>query len=138
MIRRPTTSFRLLIAVIGCVLLRAGPAHVFGQGLDYVKANYTKYEYRIPMRDGVRSLHGGLCSQGSIAALSDHAVANARTASSPTALTRTSRDLGPSPLFGKDGYIVVYQDVRGRWMSEGEFVNMRPHRDAEERPARDR
>ena len=38
-------------------------------------------------------------------------------------------DLGPSPLFGKEGYIVVYQDVRGRWMSEGEFVNMRPHRD---------
>ena len=37
-------------------------------------------------------------------------------------------DLGPSPLFGKEGYIVVYQDVRGRWMSEGEFVNMRPHR----------
>src|SRR5207302_98249 len=37
-------------------------------------------------------------------------------------------DLGPSPLFGNEGYIVVYQDVRGRWMSEGEFVNMRPHR----------
>ena len=36
-------------------------------------------------------------------------------------------DLGPSSLFGKDGYIVVYQDVRGRWMSEGEFVNMRPY-----------
>ena len=43
-------------------------------------------------------------------------------------------DLGPSPLFGNDGYIVVYQDVRGRWMSEGEFVNMRPHR-TQERPA---
>ena len=25
-----------------------------GQGLDYVKAHYTKYEYRIPMRDGKR------------------------------------------------------------------------------------
>ena len=35
--------------------------------------------------------------------------------------------LGPSRLFGKAGYIFVYQDVRGRWMSEGEFVNMRPH-----------
>ena len=41
-------------------------------------------------------------------------------------------DLGPSPLFGKDGYIFVYQDVRGRWMSEGEFVNMRPHLDAKD------
>jgi putative CocE/NonD family hydrolase len=36
-------------------------------------------------------------------------------------------DLGPSPLFGKAGYVFVYQDVRGRVMSEGEFVNMRPH-----------
>jgi len=37
-------------------------------------------------------------------------------------------DIGPSPLFGKDGFIIVYQDVRGRNMSEGEFVNMTPHR----------
>lgn len=36
-------------------------------------------------------------------------------------------DLGPSPLFGKEGYIFVYQDIRGRWMSEGTFDNMRPH-----------
>ncbi|MCK7460610.1 MAG: CocE/NonD family hydrolase [Sphingobacterium sp.] len=26
----------------------------------------------------------------------------------------------------KEGYIMVTQDVRGRWMSEGEFVNVRP------------
>jgi len=37
-------------------------------------------------------------------------------------------NLGPSPLFGREGYIFAYQDVRGRWMSEGEFVQMRPHR----------
>ena len=43
-------------------------------------------------------------------------------------------DLGPSPLFGKGGYIVVYQDVRGCWMSEGEFVNMRPHRPQKSSP----
>ena len=36
-------------------------------------------------------------------------------------------NLGPSEIFGKDGYIFAYQDVRGRWMSEGEFVNVRPH-----------
>ncbi len=35
--------------------------------------------------------------------------------------------LGPSDEFEKSGYIFVYQDVRGRWMSEGEFVEMRPH-----------
>src|SRR5579885_3666880 len=36
-------------------------------------------------------------------------------------------NLNPSPLFARAGYIFAYQDVRGRWMSEGDFVNMRPH-----------
>ncbi|EON79465.1 Glutaryl-7-ACA acylase [Lunatimonas lonarensis] len=37
---------------------------------------------------------------------------------------RTS--IAPSPYLMEDGYIVVYQDVRGRWMSEGAYDNMRP------------
>jgi uncharacterized protein len=37
------------------------------------------------------------------------------------------RSLGPSPLFMQDGYIFVYQDVRGTSMSEGEFEDVRPH-----------
>ena len=36
--------------------------------------------------------------------------------------------LGPSTLFEKEQFIFVYQDVRGKFMSEGEFVNMRPHK----------
>ncbi len=27
----------------------------------------------------------------------------------------------------KEGFIIVFQDVRGRFMSEGQYVNMRPH-----------
>ncbi|MEJ2082966.1 MAG: CocE/NonD family hydrolase, partial [Acidobacteriota bacterium] len=34
--------------------------------------------------------------------------------------------LGPSPHFDHEGYIFVLQDVRGCYMSEGNFVNMRP------------
>src|SRR4030095_16571161 len=34
--------------------------------------------------------------------------------------------LGPNPLFAKEGDIFVYQDVRGRWMSEGKFEDVRP------------
>ncbi len=37
--------------------------------------------------------------------------------------------IGPSESFEKSGYIFVYQDVRGRYMSEGTFVEMRPHID---------
>ena len=42
--------------------------------------------------------------------------------------------LGPSEEFEKGGYIFVYQDVRGRWMSEGTFVEMRPHIDQKKSP----
>ena len=42
--------------------------------------------------------------------------------------------LGPSSLFSKEGFIFVYQDVRGRYMSEGEFVNVTPHRPAKGKP----
>ena len=37
--------------------------------------------------------------------------------------------LGPSVTFDRAGYIFVFQDVRGRSMSEGAFVEMRPHID---------
>ncbi|MGI8509336.1 MAG: CocE/NonD family hydrolase [Gemmatimonadaceae bacterium] len=36
------------------------------------------------------------------------------------------RSIGPSPKFAEEGFIFVYQDVRGRFMSEGEFVHMTP------------
>jgi putative CocE/NonD family hydrolase len=39
------------------------------------------------------------------------------------------KSLGPSPLFMYDGYIFVYQDVRGRWMSEGVFTEMTPEKE---------
>src|SRR6185295_6557288 len=38
------------------------------------------------------------------------------------------RGLGPSARFADDGYIFVYQDVRGRFMSEGDFKHMTPWR----------
>ncbi|MBV8114004.1 MAG: CocE/NonD family hydrolase [Silvibacterium sp.] len=42
--------------------------------------------------------------------------------------------LGPSDEFEKAGYIFVYQDVRGRYMSEGTFIEMRPHIDVKKSP----
>jgi putative CocE/NonD family hydrolase len=42
--------------------------------------------------------------------------------------------LGPSDEFEKAGYIFVYQDVRGRYQSEGTFVEMRPHIDNKTSP----
>jgi putative CocE/NonD family hydrolase len=93
-----------------------------------VKEHYTKYEYRIPMRDGVHLFTSVYVPKDS-------------SRSYPFLINRTPYDvgpygedqyrkrLGPSPEFDKAGYIFVNQDVRGRFMSEGAFVEMRPHID---------
>jgi putative CocE/NonD family hydrolase len=113
----------LLVAVLCSLvfspLLRA-------QGLEYVKANYTKHEYQIPMRDGVRLFTAVYTPKD---ASQRYPMLMIRTQSGvrPYGTDQYPNDLGPSPLFGKEGYIFVYQDIRGRFMSEGTFVVLRPH-----------
>ncbi len=119
----------------GCLVPRAAlvflilfsPAHLAAQGLDAVKARYTKYEYRIPMRDGVKLFTAVYVPKDTT---QRYPIMLSRTPYSvhPYGEDAYKDTLGPSALFGNEGYIVAYQDVRGRWMSEGEFVNMRPHR----------
>ena len=107
-------------------------------GEDYVRAHYTKYEYRIPMRDGVRLFTAVYVPKAS--AFADdpgpYPFLMDRTPYSvePYGEDRYPAQLGPSDEFEKSGYIFVYQDVRGRWMSEGTFVEMRPHIDQKKSP----
>ncbi len=103
------------------------PRTAAGQGLEYVKAHYTKYEYRMPMRDGVR-LFTAVYVPKDLTQPAPILLTRTPYSVAPYGVDRYKGDLGPSPLFGKAGYIFAYQDVRGRWMSEGEFVNMRPYR----------
>jgi putative CocE/NonD family hydrolase len=100
---------------------------------DYVKANYTKYEYRIPMRDGVRLFTAVYVPKD--ASQSYPFLMNRTPYSvSPYGVDQYPKRLGPSDEFEKAGYIFVYQDVRGRYMSEGTFVEMRPHIDHKTSP----
>jgi putative CocE/NonD family hydrolase len=94
-------------------------------GRAWIEAHYTKHEFRIPMRDGVKLFT---------------AVYTPKDQSEPwpILLNRTPYDvapygvdryperLGPSELFARDLYVFAYQDVRGRFMSEGEWDEMRP------------
>ncbi len=92
----------------------------------YVRSRFTKFEYRIPMRDGVRLF------------TSVYVPVDASPAKKyPFLMMRTPYSVAPygldryppvlmSPALAKEGFIFVFQDVRGRNMSEGEFVNMRP------------
>jgi putative CocE/NonD family hydrolase len=111
------------------LLVLCNPAHVAAQGLAEVKARYTKYEYRIPMRDGKRLFTAVFVPKDDS---KTYPILLLRTPYSvrPYGADQYLDRLGPSPLFARAGYIFAYQDVRGRWMSEGEFVNMRPHNSA--------
>ncbi|HEY1025211.1 MAG TPA: CocE/NonD family hydrolase [Sphingobacteriaceae bacterium] len=92
----------------------------------FVRDNYTKMERYIPMRDG-KKLFTSIY------------IPKDRTKKYPIMLNRTpytvspygekkyKKNLGPSMLFAREGYIFVYQDVRGKWMSEGTFEDVRPH-----------
>jgi uncharacterized protein len=104
-----------------------------GQGLEYIKSHYTKYEYRVPMRDGKRLFTSVYVPKESA---KTYPIMFDRTpySVSPYGVDNYKPDLGPSPKFGKEGFIFVYQDVRGRNMSEGEFVNMRPQIDHKRGP----
>ncbi len=95
---------------------------------NYVKAHYTKYEFRIPMRDGVRlftSVYVPKDQSHSWPFLMDRTPYSV----APYGEDQYKKELGPSDEFEKAGYIFVYQDVRGRYMSEGKFLEMTPHID---------
>jgi hypothetical protein len=113
-----------VLAVVAA--LAGGSIGLTGQGLDEIRANYTKYEYRVPMRDGVKLFTSVYVPKNQS---QTYPILLSRTPYSvaPYGSSAYKTSLGPSSLFAKEGYIFVYQDVRGRMMSEGEFVDVRPH-----------
>lgn len=95
-----------------------------------IRANYTKYEYRVPMRDGVKLFTSVYVPNDTS---TDHPILMVRTPYSvgPYGADRYKSRLGPTEAFEDDNYIFVFQDARGCYMSEGEFLNMRPHASAD-------
>lgn len=100
-----------------------------------IREYYTKYEFRIPMRDGAKLFTDvyvpkddrhvwPMLMQRTPYAVVPYGVDNAPS----LANARAVRRFAPNPLAIKDGFVFVHQDVRGRMMSEGTFVDVRPHR----------
>lgn len=118
-------GFRAAGPALLLALLAAVP-QARGQGLEFIRSHYEKHEYRIPMRDGKRLFTAVFTPRD-------------RSRSYPILMLRTSygigpygaaaykATLGPSQEFACEGFIFVYQDVRGSGKSEGEFVHVRPH-----------
>jgi uncharacterized protein len=101
---------------------------------DYVKAHYTKYEFRIPMRDGKHLFTAVYVPKDAAGGPYPFLMDRTPYSVAPYGEDQYPSHLGPSQEFEKGGYIFVYQDVRGRWMSEGTFVEMRPHIDEKKSP----
>ncbi|HPF38165.1 MAG TPA: CocE/NonD family hydrolase [Phycisphaerae bacterium] len=106
---------------------------VAAEAPNAVQATYEKREYRIVMRDGV-ALHTAVYSPRDMSR--PYPILMRRTPYScrPYGEREYPSTLGDNPDLMKDGYIYVFQDVRGCYMSEGEFVNMRPHLSAKHSP----
>jgi putative CocE/NonD family hydrolase len=94
----------------------------------HTKAHYKKYEFRIPMRDGV-TLFTQVYVPKNKTKTYPFLVHRTPFGVSPYGENRYRPQLGPSPEFDSAGYIFVFQDVRGRFQSQGDFVDMHPHID---------
>src|SRR5271165_1973093 len=101
---------------------------------DYVRTHYSKYEFRIPMRDGKRLFTAVYVPRDAAGGPYPFLMDRTPYDVAPYGEDQFPAHLGPSDEFEKGGYIFVYQDVRGRWMSEGEFLEMRPHIDEKKSP----
>jgi len=103
------------------------PIIAFGQSKEdsaFVRENYSKREVYIAMRDGVKLFTAIYEPRDSVS----YPILMMRTpySCSPYGEDAYRRTLGPNPNLLREKYIFVYQDVRGRYKSQGNFKEMTP------------
>lgn len=120
---------RIWILVVGviastlCVV--SGQAPIKSESFD-VKEHYTKFEHAIPMRDG-KKLFTSIYVPKDTTQRYPFLLMRTPYSVGPYGVDQYRPRLGPTEAFDRAGYIFVLQDVRGRNLSEGTFVEMRPH-----------
>jgi len=120
---------KILSILLLCLFFwRASAQIITNPDTAYVKENYQKYEYQIPMRDG-KKLFTSVYVPKDQSKKYPFMMDRTPYSVAPYGVDLYKGSLGPSPLFLQDGYIFVYQDVRGRWMSEGIYEEMTPEKD---------
>ena len=111
----------LTAAAVAACLTQVSPA----QPAYDVKANYVKREVHIPMRDGVK-LFTILYAPRDTSRTYPILMTRTAYGIAPYGPDAYRTVLGPNNEFAKEGYIFVYQDTRGKFKSEGEFVHHVP------------
>jgi hypothetical protein len=92
--------------------------------VNYVSENYTKKEVHIKMRDGAE-LFTSIYTPKDVSKKYPIIMQRTPYNSGPYGENQFKKSISPSETMMKEGYIVVYQDVRGRFMSDGLYDNMR-------------
>jgi putative CocE/NonD family hydrolase len=127
---------RLALLFVSCIAfaqnrpVREVPAQAAGPvNLAFIRENYTKYEYRIPVRDGVKLFTAVYVPKDVASDGRTYPIMMTRTPYSvrPYGVDQYPAALGPSEFFAREKFIFVYQDVRGRNLSEGDYVTIRPY-----------
>src|SRR5438552_1379781 len=93
----------------------------------YFMAHYTKYEYKIPMRDGVK-LFTAVYAPKDISQSYPMLLQRTPYSVRPYGVDNYPTPGGPIKAYAKEKFIFTFQDVRGRNGSAGEYVHMRPHK----------
>lgn len=123
-----TTLYRLFNLLVLLLLLSCdgtAPTSNSNEELYDWQSNYTKTERYITMRDGVR-LFTTIYSPTDTT--QEYPILLKRTPYScqPYGTDSLSARITHNEKLLKSGYIFVFQDVRGRWMSEGDYENIKP------------
>ncbi|MES3022016.1 MAG: CocE/NonD family hydrolase [Pseudomonadota bacterium] len=98
-----------------------------------LREHYTKYEFRIPMRDGIRLFTAVYVPKDTAKAYpfliqrTPYSAGVHADGKLQYGVDFYPEQIGPAKNFETSGYIFVKQDVRGRYMSEGKWQEMTPH-----------
>ena len=112
---------------------RTGPPSV---DTEFVRANYTKFEYKIAMRDGVKLFVNAYVPKDVFSDARTYPILMQRTPYNvaPYGVDKYPATVGPSEHFAREKFIFAYADVRGRFMSEGDYTVIRPHKPVKNGP----
>src|ERR1039458_5068084 len=93
----------------------------------WIKEHYTKYEFQVAMRDGVR-LFTQVYAPKDTSETYPFLINRTPYTVAPYGVDEYVSHLGPgqTELFSREGFIFVHQDVRGKGKSEGVYVHVRP------------
>jgi len=120
---------KYIILLFSLVIVACGKTNpvVEEKSNDYnPKAHYTKKEITIPMRDGIK-LHATIYAPKDTSKTYPILLKRTPYSSRPYGPDEFAAIIGPNETLMKEGNIVVIEDVRGRWNSEGTYDNMRAY-----------